>query len=167
MKKRVNKHSSSGHLNEKDAIAEKTLQLKGLLEREYTNSELSNVITKRRLNWLRENIKELKEKYKHLPPEEMAHRIIYIEHMNIDPKDSRVRRITPTKIRIDSHNFCPYLEACRDLKLNTEEICKCINHQSFEETVKMIHPNLVFYRNYNNLRPKNTDYCEEYIELIE
>lgn len=161
------KTKSSGFLNNEQATVEKLKQLTNVLKGKLSEEELSEMITKRRLTWLEENLAKLKEKYKNLPPQEQAHKIIFLEHMNINPKSSKVTRVTPNKIRIDSYNFCPYLEACKKLGLDIRIICYKINHDCFNKMVKMIHPRLVFYRNFNNTRPFNSDYCEEYIELKE
>lgn len=167
MKKVLRQQKSSGYYGEKEAITEKKTQLRRVLKGELSKSKLSRIIAERRLEWLKENLTELKEKYKELSPEEQAHRIIFLEHMNITPEHSRVTRVSPNKIRIDSYNFCPYVEACRELGLETKEICEKVNLECFEKSVKEIHPGLIFYRNHQNTRPENSDYCEEYIELIE
>lgn len=106
-------------------------------------------------------------KYKGLPLEEMAYRIIFFDHMGINPKHSQITRVSPIKIRIDSYNFCPYLEACTQLGLETRFVCAQINEQSLQKMVEMIHPNLRFSRNYSNIRPLNKHFCEEYIELVD
>ncbi len=97
----------------------------------------------------------------------MAYRIIFLDHMKINPEHSLVKRVSPKKIRIDSYNFCPYLEACVQLGLETKFVCKQINEQSIQKMVEMIHPNLKFSRNYSNIRPFNKHFCEEYIELVD
>lgn len=166
MPKIAQKIRSSGYVSNKEAIAEKVEQLTRVLQGEISEEELSETITKRRLEWLEENIDELKEKYRDLPPEKQAFRIIFLEHMNINPEDLRVTKPIKNVIRADGFSFCPYLEAYRQLGLDSRIMCKKINHDCFEKMAKMIHPNLVFYRNLQNLRPYS-EYCEEYIELKE
>jgi hypothetical protein len=74
-------------------------------------------------------------------------------------KDSR-------KLVFHSANFCPTLEACRILQLNTRDICRLYSEASTDRLVKEIHPKLKFTRNYEKLRPYS-GYCEEIIELEE
>jgi len=55
--------------------------------------------------------------------------------------------------------------ACEKLDLDTRLICKEINEYPFNAMSKIIDPNLIFYRNYNDLRPY-VEFCEGYIEYI-
>ncbi len=147
------------------AIIEKLEQLKKVKEGRMNSDELAKIITKRRINWIENNLERMLIKYKGLSPEETAYRIIFFDHMKINPKDSEMIRISPTKILIKSYNFCPYLEACNQLHLDTKFICKEIGEPSINEIAKRIHPDLVFSRDYSKIRPDN-DSCEEYLELI-
>ena len=63
-----------------------------------------------------------------------------------------------------STNFCPTLEACKILDLDTRQICRVYNELSTDLLVKEIHPQLRFTRNYEKLRP-HFAYCEEIIEF--
>lgn len=147
------------------AINEKTNQIKKVCDGLCTYAELADIITERRVSWLKANLNKMLKKYKDLPPEEQAWHIIYFDHMKIEPKHSKMTRISSKKIRIDSYNFCPYLEAVKKLKLDTKIICKKVGEPSIQKMCEMIHPKLKFSRNYNNIRPKNKKYCEEYIEI--
>ena len=70
------------------------------------------------------------------------------------------------KIVFHSANFCPTLEACRILQLDTRHVCRLYSERSTDRLVKAIHPKLKFTRNYEKLRPY-CRYCEEIIELEE
>ncbi|MFH1822256.1 MAG: hypothetical protein ABH830_00990 [Patescibacteria group bacterium] len=152
--------------NEQNAIEEKYEQLKKVCSGLLSHSELAEIITKRRINWLKENLNGMLEKYKNLSPEEQAYRIIYFDHMKIDPEHSKMIRISPTKIKIESYNFCPYLEASNQLNLDTRCICKEIGEPSIQKMCEIIDHRLRFLRNYDNIRPLNGAFCEEYIEII-
>ena len=147
---------------EQAAIEEKISQLQKVKNGSMTPKELAAKITERRVNWMIANL-HLLEKYSHLPPEEMAHRIICLEHMNINPGHSKVRRIEEGVIRINSYNFCPYLIACRELEMDTRFVCKEIGEPSIIEMCKLINPNLTFLRDYTQLRPHFPHFCREYI----
>jgi hypothetical protein len=82
--------------------------------------------------------------------------------MKINPEHLEITKID-NKIKICSYNFCPYLEACNLLNLDTRTVCRQINNESIKKMVKIINPNLRFYRNYDNIRP-HSPFCEEYIE---
>jgi hypothetical protein len=146
------------------AIRDKTEQLRSVQDGKLTLKELDAQITQRRLAWIEENLELLLRKYDHLPPEEQAYNIIFFDHMRINPDHVKMTRISETKIRTDSYSFCPYLEACSLLNLDTRVVCKEMLEESIKKMVKAIHPKLEFSRNYKNLRPYQP-FCEEYIEF--
>ena len=149
---------------EQRAVDEKVEQLRWVKDKVCTPQKLAEFITQRRLMWFRENRETLLQKYADLNLEEQAYHILFIEHMKIDPAYSIITRVSPTKIRIDSYNFCPYLIACQQLGLDTKKVCREIGEPSIQNMIQAINPQLRFERNYDNLRP-NSNFCEEYIEL--
>jgi len=149
---------------EQKAINEKLEQLRKIKRGILLVQELADSISERRVKWIRENLDEMLAKYGKFSPEEQAFRIIYFDHMKINPQHSKMIRVSPTKIRVDSWNFCPYLEACVQLGLDTRHICKEIGEPAIQKMTAVINPNLKFGRNYGNLRPY-VSYCEEYFEL--
>jgi len=153
--------------SEQKAIEEKVEQLKRIKAGTLSVQELVSLIVQRRLNWLKENLERLLKKYAHLDDLEKAHMIIGFENMKIDQTKQKITRISRTKIRIDSYNFCPYLEACKILGLDTRFVCKEIMEKSTQIVLEAINPRIGFSRNYQNIRPYNPDYCEEYLELVE
>lgn len=62
-----------------------------------------------------------------------------------------------------SQNFCPTLEACKILRLDTRKICRLYNEGATDRLIRQIDPKLHFSRNYDKIRPYS-DYCEERIE---
>ncbi len=62
-----------------------------------------------------------------------------------------------------SSNFCPTLEACRILRLDTRRVCRLSSEGSTSELLRQVDPHLRFRRNYGTLRPYQ-EYCEEIIE---
>ena len=151
---------------EQKAIEEKIAQLKRVRKKELTPGELASLITKRRIMWIKEHLEEMLDKYSDLNPEEQAYNIVFFDHMKICPEHSKMNRISLTKIRIESHNFCPYLEACKILDLDTKFVCKEIGEPSIQKMIEVINPKLKFSRNYIKIRPYNETFCEEYIERI-
>lgn len=153
---------------EEKVIKEKLEQLTRVKRGTLSPHKLAALIARRRIAWIKEHLDEMLVKYRGLSPEEQAYKIVFFEHMGIDPKHSKIVRISPRKIKIISYNFCPYLEACKQLRLDTKFVCKEIGEQSINKMIAIINPNLRFSRNYANIRPHNEEeFCEEYIELLE
>jgi tRNA(adenine34) deaminase len=83
---------------------------------------------------------------------------------NIESSEAPVIYKNENRILFHSKNFCPTLEACRILDLDTKYICKKYNENSTDTLIKQIDSRLRFSRNYDKLRPYS-DYCEEMIYL--
>ena len=148
---------------EQRAIDEKLAQLRKIKDGTLSTRELADLITQRRIKWVEEHLDEMMIKYAGQNLEEQVWKVVYFDHMRINPEHSKMKRVSPLKIRIDSYNFCPYLEACKQLGLDTRVICKEVVEPPIQVMVRMIHPRLNFSRNYQNLRPYNA-FCEEYLE---
>lgn len=149
-----------------EAIREKVELLKKIKDGTMSSKELADLITQRRAAWIEVHLDEMLLKYAGLSPEEQAYRIVFFDHMQINPEHSKMKRISETKIRIDSYNICPYLQACRQLGLETRYVCREIGEPSINKMLAIINPGLKFSRNYDNIRPYNEAFCEEYIELV-
>lgn len=149
---------------EQKAIKEKIELLRKVKNGKLTPKEATHIITQRRVKWLKENLTKLNNNYKNLDLLEKAYKIILLDHMKIKPKHLIIHRVSDKKLLIESRNFCPYLEACKKLSLDTKFVCKEIGEPSIQAMLKMIHPRLTFRRNYRKIRP-NYYFCEEFIEL--
>ena len=150
--------------SEQKAINEKLEQLTKIKEGSLTQEELTNLITERRINWIKINFHRLLDKYFSLSLEELAYNIIFFEHMKINPKYSKMKRVSKNKLEINSYNFCLYLEACKLLSLDTKFICKEIWEPSIKKMISLIDPHLNFDRDYSHIRP-HTPFCKEYIKI--
>lgn len=144
------------------AIEEKLVQLRELKSGTKTFKQISDMITERRVSWINSNLREMESKYRNLSPPEQAYNIIFSEHMKINRALSKIMRLSPFFIEIHSYNFCPYLEACKKLNLDTRQVCKEINEQSIQEMGKIIYSKLKFGRDYNHIRPYK-EFCREFI----
>lgn len=89
---------------------------------------------------------------------------LLLERFRISPDEAPVVHKTEEEIVFHSMNFCPTLEACKILGLDTRHICKKLNETSTDTLVKQIDSSLSFSRNYEKLRPY-TEYCEEMIRI--
>lgn len=88
------------------------------------------------------------------------------EYMEIDPKDIQVVYEDERKITWRSFNFCPILEACKRLGLDTRIICKETDEESVQDFISCLSPRLRFSRSYEKIRPY-AEYCEETLELVD
>jgi len=123
--------------------------------------KIEKYLLDRRINWFEKNrslISELKGN-----DIEKAYRLLLMK-IGIRGEEAPIIYKTNNKIVFHSRNFCPSLEACKILGLDTRVICKAVFEKSTDALIKKINPKLRFERNYNNIRPY-TSYCEEIILL--
>ena len=91
---------------------------------------------------------------------------LFLTRLNITAEDAPIIRRTNNFVIIHSKNFCPTLEACKILNIDTRLVCRCLTENPTTELLRQLHPKLRFYRNYEKLRPY-TEFCEEMIVLEE
>ncbi len=96
-------------------------------------------------------------------PLEQAYRVL-LARLGIGEEDAPIIERGPERLVFHSRNFCPTLEACRILGLDTRRVCRLYNEGATGELFRQVDPRLVFRRNYEKLRPYAA-YCEEIIEL--
>jgi hypothetical protein len=118
-------------------------------------------LVEKRLCWYEENEDKI-----HLRGSDVrkAYTLLLIEYLGLNPKEVPVIYEDERKIVWRSYNFCPVLEACKKLRMDTREVCKKAEEKSVQELISKINPNLRFSRNYEKIRPY-AEYCEEIIEL--
>lgn len=126
-------------------------------------NELNTDSVNRRIKWFKEN----HEKFDFINNDILgsAYKLL-LNRFNITENDAPVIATTDEEIVFHSKNFCPTLEACRILGLDTRIICKKLNENATDTLIKQIDPRLKFSRNYEKLRPY-TEYCEEMIGIEE
>ena len=123
--------------------------------------ELNEDSTRRRVAWFSEHAKDFS-----LPvddPLKAGYRLLLLR-FGISPEEAPIVQRTEHSITFHSQNFCPTLEACRMLGLDTRHVCKYINEDSTNALLRALDPRLRFSRNYEKLRPY-APYCEETISL--
>ena len=91
---------------------------------------------------------------------------VFLKKLGITEKQAPVVKRDENRIVLHSKNFCPTLEACKILRLDTRFVCRHLTEIPTTEMLRQVNPKLRFKRNYNNLRPYK-DYCEEMIILDE
>jgi hypothetical protein len=96
-------------------------------------------------------------------PLDSAYRLL-LARFGIPPEEAPVVRKTEREIVFHSKNFCPTLEACQLLGLDTRHVCRLLNEESTNRLIRCVDPRLRFSRNYEKLRPY-APYCEEMISI--
>ncbi len=121
---------------------------------------------RKRLDWWESNKERLKRLNLAGFLPRQAFNIVLFEYMQINPKDIQIIYEDDRKITWRSFNFCPILEACKRLGIDTRILCKAVNEESVQDFLSCLNPKLKFYRNYEKIRP-HAKYCEETFELID
>jgi hypothetical protein len=124
--------------------------------------ELEQLLIHKRMEWFSEH-REIEQQLKG-DLLEKAYRLLLIK-IGIDESDAPVINKTDRLLVFHSKNFCPSLEACIELGLDTRSICKSVFEKPVDILVKQLDPSLCFSRNYQSIRPY-CDFCEEMISLI-
>ncbi|NPV90775.1 MAG: nucleoside deaminase [Firmicutes bacterium] len=115
----------------------------------------------KRLRWLRENPHVLEG----LTGDDLdqAYQLLCLK-LGIGAGEAPVVEKSGRRIVFHSGNYCPSLEACKLLDLDTSEVCRWVYEKPTEALVQGINPRLRFSRSYHKLRPA-AGYCEEYFYL--
>lgn len=136
------------------------------LVRKFRKSEWINIekdLLNKRMQWF-ENNKTIIGKLKGSDLEKAYYLILM--KIGIKSSEAPIVEKSENKIIFHSKNYCPSLEACIILGLDTREVCKEIYERPTEELIRRLNPKLRFTRNYECIRPYS-DYCEEIITLAE
>jgi tRNA(adenine34) deaminase len=103
----------------------------------------------------------------HGPLPRQAYTLVLLAYMGLDPCAVPVVYEDDRTIIWRSTNFCPTLEACRRLDLDTRIVCRRATEAPVQALIARLDPRLRFTRNYAaGLRPY-ADYCEEQITLLD
>lgn len=96
-----------------------------------------------------------------------AYTLVFLLYMGLRPEEVPVVHEDERRIVWRSANFCPTLEACLRLGLDTRVVCREATEQSVEALIRRLDEQLRFGRNYDTgLRPY-APYCEEMIWIAE
>jgi hypothetical protein len=100
------------------------------------------------------------------PLPRQAYTLFLITYLGLEPDEVPVVHEDRLKITWRSFNFCPTLEACQRLGLDTREVCRAGTEKSVQKLIACLDPQLRFLRNYTDgIRPY-APYCEESIDLM-
>lgn len=142
-----------------DVVRKEIKRLRGIDEKGL--KKLSEDLTSKRKKWVEKNRKKIDKLIG--KPLDIAYKI-FLEKLSITEDEAPINERSENELVIHSKNFCPVLEACKILKLDTRAICKSLNEIPTDLFLKEVNPKLSFSRNYDKLRP-HSEYCEEMISL--
>jgi tRNA(adenine34) deaminase len=125
--------------------------------------DMAETLTRKRLAWLDENRPLTKPEDEKLL--DTAYEL-FIHKLGILPSEAPIIERGPDHVSFASRNFCPTLEACKILGLDTRFVCRYFAEKPADALLRQIDPRLRFSRNKHTLRPYAA-YCEETISLIE
>lgn len=89
---------------------------------------------------------------------------VFLQKLGITEEQALIVQRDDKHLTLHCSNYCPTLEACNLLDLDTRFVCKYLTEKPTTDLIRQIHPKLRFTRNYERLRP-DSDYCEEMIIL--
>jgi hypothetical protein len=123
---------------------------------------LHQAVIAKRLAWWDERHTEL-QLIGPLPRQ--AYTLVFLTYMGLDPAGVPVVYEDQERIVWRSINFCPTLEACLRLGLDTRTVCRAATERSVEALIHCLDSRLRFGRNYRARMRPYAAYCEEEIWL--
>ena len=123
--------------------------------------EIEQNLIDKRVNWFKQNHDKVEKLRGDIL--EKAYQLLLMK-IGIDRSEAPVVEKNSRCIVFHSKNFCPSLQACVELGMDTRIICREVFEKPADILVKQLHTSLQFSRNYACIRPYST-YCEEKIFL--
>ena len=122
---------------------------------------LAQRLSEKRLAWF--NALQQSRAHPDASPLECAYQV-FLAKLSIAAKEAPIVERGTKQIVIHSRNFCPTLEACKILQLDTRHVCARLTEAPMDKLLKQVDPRLSFSRNYTSIRPYSA-HCEETITL--
>ena len=140
-----------------ESVRDEIKKLRGATENDL--DKLCDINTKERIDWYKKNKDKIKFSKENILDDAY---LLFLIKLNLKKEEAPIVERKETEIVIHSQNFCPTLEACKILGMDTSFVCKNLNEKSTDNLLKQLNASLAFKRNYKKLRPSN-EYCEESI----
>jgi len=134
-------------------------QLRGADEKKL--KRLARELSAKRLRWFAVNCASFADSTDAVL--DIAYRLL-LKKLGITADQAPIVSRGDQKIVLHSKNFCPTLEACNILGLDTRFVCRHLTEWPTTELLRKVNSKLRFKRNYAKLRP-DFSYCEEMITL--
>jgi len=90
--------------------------------------------------------------------------VFYLDFLRIKEGDVEVVRISRYEVVTKCRNPCPILTLAMKLRLDTKYVCREVSEPVCRYVLRRLNPNLVFERDYSNIRPYS-DGCVERISI--
>jgi len=116
-------------------------------------------LSRKRLEWLSEYGRSFESKREDAL--ETGYQV-FLKKLGISQDQAPIFSRDENHIILHSSNFCPTLEACKILALDTRFVCRHLTEKPATDMLRRVNPKLRFTRNYEKLRPYSS-YCEEMI----
>jgi tRNA(Arg) A34 adenosine deaminase TadA len=120
---------------------------------------LAGDLSKKRLAWFFENCHSFSRK--RADALDTGYQV-FLKKLGITADQAPIVSRDARRMVLHSKNFCPTLEACKILGLDTRFICRHLTEKPTTDLLRKVHPKLRFSRNYDRLRPRSNS-CEEMI----
>jgi len=133
-----------------------------MVKRTGNYARICDELTQKRLRWYEENKGRLDLEGSDV---RKAYALLLLRYMGLRQEEVPIVYEDEKRIVWRSRNFCPVLEACARLGLDTRDVCREAEEKPVQELISKINPRLRFSRNYEKIRPYS-EYCEESIELV-
>jgi hypothetical protein len=124
---------------------------------------VEKIVKRKKLNWLKKNKNKVKYEKSLI---DQAIDVFIKCYFKVDIKDIEIIKKNGRKLIMRWRIYCPVLEACEILNLNTRVVCKRAYERPAQEFLNKISPRLRFSRDYEQIRPY-AEYCEETIEVVD
>ena len=123
--------------------------------------QLARDLSEKRLRWYSKNRSPVDGSNEKIL--DTAYRV-FLKKLGVPRDQAQIVHRDEVSLVLHSSNFCPTLEACKILDLDTRYICRQLTEKPTTELLRQVHPKLRFARRYEKLRPY-CSYCEEMIIL--
>ena len=130
----------------------------------YTYRAIEAEVTEKRLFWFKQNHPDINKRNRPSPRE--AYKMLFFDHMGLSEEELPVVSETETEIVWLSLNRCSTLEACKELGLDTRQVCRAAYEKSTQALVSQLDPQLRFLRSYEEIRPYS-NHCKELIIRVD
>ena len=124
-------------------------------------AQMAQALTEKRLRWFDEQPEVLADAER--DPLMHGYRLL-LRKLGIPAEEAPIVARDAGSLSFASRNFCPTLEACRMLGLDTRWVCRRLTEAPTQAFLRRIDPRLRFSRDYENLRPSGPA-CLETISL--
>jgi hypothetical protein len=120
-------------------------------------------LTEKRLRWL-DRQPEVVATESH-EPLLRAYRLL-VRKLGVAEEEAPIVARDARSLTFASRNFCPTLEACRILQVDTRRVCQALTEGATQAFLQRLDPRLTFTREYATLRPFG-EACLETIAIRE